>query len=145
MKTKQTIAELWIEFRDAIDKAYRQADTSKGHDSPALNLRDYANNVSWSDSLRALLDREIESEKQHRRGHVPAIKNFSIDTAAKLLLMQYALRGAQMTEMPSAVDLLVHRKTAVEAEVIGFLIKKHLSREWEERLGTLDYAALMSA
>ncbi len=55
------------------------------------------------------------------------------------------LKGAEMTEMPKATAFLVLRQTAVEAQVIGFLIKANLSADWREEVASLDYAELMKA
>ena len=75
----------------------------------------------------------------------PSVPSFSVGTAAKLLVMENARKGAAMDEMPKACAFLVLRKTAVESEVIGFLARKHLSAEWQAAVNGLDYAELMKA
>jgi hypothetical protein len=143
MNNTQHIDALWQQFRRAINKTYAAV---QEHPYPinddAQCLRDYAENISWSDDLAALLGRETANERQHRRNR-PAIKGFSSETAAKCILMNNALKGAQMPALPSATAFLVLRQTAVEAEVIGFLVKYHLHDAWREAVNMLDYSELM--
>jgi len=148
MNTKQKIDKLWDELRGAINKAYADADKlvraggKAGHLDHRNCLRDYAENVSWSDDMSALLGREIANERQHRRNR-PTVPGFSAGTAAQCLLMNNVRRGAEGKEMPSSVKFLVCRQTAVEAEIIGFIIRDYLPKEWREAVNALDYAELM--
>src|ERR1700676_3858466 len=84
MSTKQIVDNLWNEMREAINRAYAIAD--KNRDADGTCLRDYAENISWSDSLAALLGRESANERQHRSNR-PSVPGFSVDTASKLILM----------------------------------------------------------
>jgi len=139
-KTSVQIDSLWSEFRKAINSTYEQADKSK--DENGICLRDYAENVSWSDSLARLLDRETANEKAHRSGR-PAVSGFSARTAAKLILLGNAAEGSNAANLPSATAFLVLRQTAVEAQVIGFLSRSFLSSSWRESIKAFDYAKLM--
>src|SRR4051812_33833466 len=127
MNNTQLINKLWKEFRNAINVTYAVGARTKNDDLQCL--RDYAENISWSDDLAALLGRETANERQHRRNR-PAVAGFSNETAAKLILMGNVAKGAMMAEMPKATAFLVLRQTAVEAEVIGFLCRHALTGEW---------------
>jgi len=142
MNTKQKVDKLWNEMRKAINQAYAIAD--KARDDDGTCLRDYAENISWSDSLSALLGRESAAERQHRSNR-PSVLGFSIETAAKLILMEQMKNGAEAENMPRATAFLVFRKTAIEAQVIGYLIHRQLTKEWCEAVSSLDYAELMKA
>ena len=138
--TKQKVDKLWEEMRAAINAAYAEAD--KKRDDDGTCLRDYAENISWSDALASLLARETANERQHRRNR-PSVPGFSVESATKLILMEQARAGAVAGEMPRATAFLVFRQSAVEAQVIGFLAKKHLSADWCASVAELDYARLM--
>jgi hypothetical protein len=143
MSYKQDIDQLWRELRTAIDKTYASRPDPE-NDNDADCLRDYVENRGWSDSLASLLGRESAAERRHRRGHT-AIAGFSIETAAKLLIMNAVARGSQLADMPKATAFLVLRQTAGEAEVIGWLIREHLLPSWIDAVESLDYAKLMAA
>jgi hypothetical protein len=140
MSNKSKIDKLWNQFRESINLAYADAENENSDDKRCL--RDYAENISWSDSLNALLAREIENERQHRRNR-PAVSGFSAETAAKLILMQQAKDGATALKIPNATSFLIFRQSAVESQVIGFIIKKYLTAEWRAELVELDYPKLM--
>lgn len=140
MNTKLKVDTLWEDFRAAINAAYAEAEKSRNDDG--LCLRDYAENISWSDALRDLLARETANERQHRSTR-PSVAGFSAETAAKLILMHQAGTGAVASEMPRATAFLVFRQSAVEAQVLGFIVNKHLSVDWRVALAELDYAKLM--
>jgi hypothetical protein len=142
MSTKTKVDALWDQFRTAINQAYAEAD--KANDEDGTCLRDYAENISWSDDLAGLLGRETAEERRHRSNR-PSVVGFSTETAAKLLIMNAASRGALMDALPKATAFLVFRKTMAEAEVIGYLCRKHLLNEWHMALSNLDYAKLMQA
>lgn len=142
MNTKQTIDKLWDEFRQAINKAYAEAD--KTRDENGICLHDYAEDMSWSDSMQSLLGREIANERQHRSSR-PSVSGFSNESAAKLILMSQITNGASKTELPSATDFLVYRQSAIEAQVLGYLVKRFLTSEWHIRVAALDYSKLMQA
>jgi hypothetical protein len=140
MNTKQQVDGLWKQFREAINSAYAEADRKR--DENGICLRDYAENISWSDNLSSLLDRETANERQHRSNR-PSIPGFSAETAAKLILLGQASHGAQLKQLPQSTAFLVFRQSAVEAQVIGFLARKHLPMEWRTAVNALDYAKLM--
>jgi hypothetical protein len=140
MNTKQQITSLWKQFREAINSAYAEVD--KKRDENGICLRDYAENISWSDNLATLLDRETANERQHRSNR-PSIPGFSAETAAKLILLNQASNGAGQEQLPQSTAFLVFRQTAVEAQVIGFLAKNYLSPEWHQAVNALNYAKLM--
>ena len=142
MQTKAKVDKLWDEFRVAINTAYAEAEKSREHEDDGRCLRDYAENITWSDNLAALLGRETANERRHRTNR-PSIKGFSKETAAKLILMNNAKDGAKMAELPKSTYFLVFRQTAVEAEVIGFLARKYLLTTWRDAVVALDYAELM--
>ena len=139
MNTKQKIDGLWDEFREAINKAYAVAE--KVRDEDGCCLRDYAENISWSDSTARLLGRETANERQHRSNR-PSVPGFSNESAAKLILMWQASR---VKTMPCATAFLMSRQTAIEAQVIGFLAKNQLTDAWRDAVEALDYADLMKA
>ena len=151
MNTKQKVDTLWREMREAINAAYAIADKEsrnlqgnyRQHED-GMCLRDYAENISWSDSLAGLLGRESANERQHRSNR-PSIPGFSVETAAKLILMEQMKNGAEDLELPRATAFLVFRKTAIEAQVIGYLIREQLTSAWRESVSALDYAKLMKA
>jgi len=140
ISTKAKIDKLWEQFRTAIDAAYTEAD--RQHNEDGSCLRDYARNISWSDNLAGLLNRETANERRHRSNR-PSVPGFSSETASKLVLMNQVEAGASLKAMPRATEFLVFRQTAAEARVIGFLAQKFLALEWREGLTELDYAKLM--
>jgi len=145
MTTKQTVDKLWREFREAINKTYGVGTGGYANaDTPEACLRDYAENISWHDRLAALLGRESANERQHRSGR-PTVPGFSIETAAKLILMSQASQGAKLETMPSATLFLWARQSAAEAQVIGFICRENLSPDWHMAVECLDYAKLMQS
>lgn len=140
MNTKQTVNLLWVGLRQRINQAYAVADKTRNDDG--MCLRDYAENISWSDNLAALLGREAANERQHRSNR-PSTPGFSVETASKLLLMENIRSGASKDKMPSATTFLVFRQTAAEAQVIGFLVREYLDQEWRQAVENLDYSRLM--
>lgn len=144
MDTKKYVNTLWKELRESINLAYKTAAEEKNEDGECL--RDYAENISWSDDLATLLDREAANERQHRSGR-PSVPGFSVDTAAKLILLGNMARGAEMAikgeSMPKATTFLVRRKTAAEAQIVGYLTARFLQPAWIASVRTLDYAELM--
>lgn len=139
MTTTKQVNTLWDALRDAIDQTYKSAAAGT---IQANTLRDYARDISWSDDLEALLAAETANEREHRRNR-PAVKDFSSETAAKLLLMHNIADGSKLTECPPATDFLRYRKTAVEAQVLGWLIRERVTDEWREQVEAMDYAKLM--
>lgn len=131
---------LWSEMRQAINNAYASA----GDNQDLQCLRDYAEDISWSDDLQKLLDHETANEREHRRNR-PSIPGFGCSTAARLIIMRNVSDGSKMEALPKATAFLVLRKTAVEAEVIGFLIREYLAPEWHKAVNSYDYAKLMAA
>lgn len=142
MTNTQIIRNLWQEMRDAINQTYALSSLDKSGDRACL--RDYAENVSWSDDLQKLLHTEMANEREHRKGR-PMVPGFGVGTAARLVLMTNVVKGSQMLELPRSTAFLVLRKTAVEAEVIGFLIKDQLAEAWVKAIESFDYAELMKA
>lgn len=140
MTITQQVNKLWEDFREAIDQAYKAA--GGGHSLTADVLHDYAQDMSMHDDLRELLETEIANERKHRTGR-PAINGFSATTAAKVILMGNVLVGAKRMDCPPATDFLRYRKTAVEAEVLGWLTAGKLTDEWRTEVDKLDYPKLM--
>ncbi len=144
MKAHETISELWNQFRlsiDAADADGKKLNSADGH-AECNALHDYTSDRNWR--LFNLLGRESANERQHRG--VPYYgrgAQLSVRDAAMLNLMAQASLGAWRGVMPSAHLFLTMRPTAIEAEVIGYLCRKHLSHEWREALGVLDYSKLM--
>ena len=138
-----TIDRLWKQFRTAIDATYTAAD----HNDPARHLRDYAENVGLVDKLETLVHEETRTERQHRAHDGmygrPVRRPVSCVHAAKILLLGQAGKGAELSEMPESTDWLTYRRTAVEANLIGFLIRAHVSPEWIAACAALDYAEIM--
>lgn len=101
--------------------------------------------LAWHDDLAALLGREAANERQHRKGKPDSVTlpNVSIDTATKLILLGNVESGTRLPEMPSALGMLQIRHTALEAEVIGFIVREFLSDGWKQRAGRLDYFKVM--
>ena len=142
MTTKTQISRLWQQFLERPSTRRTRKQTRTRHDQDGQCLRDYAEHISWSDNMASLLGREAANERQHRRSR-PGPSDFSVDTAAKLILLDNAAKGAGLSEMPRSTAFLVLRRTAVEAETIGFLARKYLSAEWRSAVSSLDYAKLM--
>jgi hypothetical protein len=141
VKTKrihQHITHLWSELRGIIDKTYQ---ANIGED--AKSLRDYARNQSWSDDLEKLLAEETANERQHRS--LRSVRGFSSSDAAKLIICGNVLRGAELTAMPSALTFITFRRTAAEANLLGYLIRANVTQEWKDAVSSLDYAECMEA
>lgn len=137
-RKKADVDRLWREFVDAMTRAYKSA----GHDAPQTALRDYARDISWTDGLGRLEKEEQANERQHR-GTRREMYRLSVPHATRVILLHQAARGAVMTEAPPATDFLVFRRTAVEAQLLGWLARAELSAEWIATCDALDYAALV--
>ena len=137
--TKIQIDRLWETMRDALDKAYSVANA--GRDEQGTALRDYARDIHWHDATKALLREETANEKQHRRGEV--VRGFSAESGAKLILLGQVANGAKAKSLPDVTGFLHFRITAMQAQVIGFLIRKHLPISWYAGLAELDYPDIM--
>lgn len=132
------IARIWSELRDIVDKTYQ---ANIGDD--AKSLRDYARNQSWSDDLEKLLAEETTNERQHRS--LRSVRGFSCSDAAKLIICGNVLRGAELTAMPSALTFITFRRSAAEANLLGYLIRANVTSEWKDAVASLDYADCMEA
>lgn len=132
------IARIWSTLRDLIDTTYQ---ANVGDDAKAL--RDYARNQSWSDDLEKLLAEETANERQHRS--LRSVRGFSSSDAAKLIICGNLLRGAELTAMPSALTFITFRRTAAEANLLGYLIRANVTPEWKQAVSSLDYAECMEA
>lgn len=137
-KQKQTIAECWDQMRDAIDKAYKTGNIPVEHTAA---LRDYARDISWSDDLEKLLDREIANERQHRSTRT--IRGFSCLFAARLIVMNNVARGTFAAEMPSALTFITWRPEAAEAHLLGYLIRHAISADWCQTVDSMSYSDMM--
>lgn len=133
------INQLWEEFRSTIDAVDKLADSADGH-AEVNALHDYTQDRDWQ--LASLLGRETANERQHRKGS-EAPKAFGVGAAARLQIMTNAAYGASLPKMPSAHLFLTMRQTAIEAEVIGYLLRGHLSQEWRNAVDSIDYSKLM--
>ena len=142
MTNTQVISNLWQEFREAINKAYA-ATKNDAYDATS-GLRDYAEDTGWVDDLQTLLDTEMANERQHRKGR-PMVAGFGAGAAARLILMQTASRQALKGELPASTDYLIIRHTAFEAELIGYLVREQLHKDWHKAIESFDYAKLMAA
>lgn len=142
MKTKPAIDQLWDQMRGFINAEY--ASTKNINTDEGGALRDYAENISWSDDLEKLLSIETANEKQHR-GNRPTPKGFSSQTAAKLILMRNVADGSFMAAMPSALTFITLRKSAAEAQLIGYLIRHKATPEWAKLVREFDYSKIMQA
>lgn len=142
MSKTQEINDLWQQFREAIDAMDAKGCGLSGDGHALINaLRDYTTESAHG-KLSALLGRETAIERQHRR-NMESPRDFTAGTAAKLMLMTSASIGASMEKMPSAHLFLTARQSAIEAEVIGYLCREHLSAAWRDSLAKFDYVELM--
>jgi hypothetical protein len=139
---KKLISILWVEMRSRINAAYADTQGKSYQYDDQTCLRDYAEDISWNDDLSALLGRESANERQHR-AHRPSVPGFSIESAAKLIIMSKIADGAKLAEMPKATEFLILRKTAAEARLIGYLARNFITPEWSKTVTDLDYAKLM--
>jgi hypothetical protein len=146
INTHQHINQLFSQFRDAIDAAYAAAQT-KGFSGSAHDeincLRDYARNISWSDAVAKLLTAETANERQHRQSR--SVRGFSSQDAAKLILCGNVLQGSELQTIPSALTFITFRPSAAEANLLGFLIRAHVTPEWKQAVSSLDYCECMKA
>ena len=132
----QHITSLWTELRNSIDLAYK-ANTGEN----AAVLRDYARDQSWSDYLERLLTEEAANERRHRG--LRSVRGFSSSDAAKLIICGNVLRGSELAEMPSAVTFIRYRRSAAEANLLGYLIRANVTPEWKQAVSSVDYAECM--
>lgn len=139
-RNRAHVDRLWTDFRDAIDRAYAADKTGD-----AACLRDYARNVSWHDALDALVSAEKAAEREHRGfgrrllGYPPP-RAISAEHSARLLLLHNAADGAKLAAMPASTDWLIYRRPAVEATLLGYLVRAHVSPDWVAACAALDYA-----
>lgn len=142
--THDHISQIWTGLRDAIDAAYA-ASQKKEFNADGLSevncLRDYAQNISWNDSLEKLLRSEVQNEKQHR-GTRP-VRGFSSQDAAKLIICNNVLRGSELQTIPSALTFITFRSSAAEANLIGYLIREQVTADWKASVQSLDYSECM--
>ena len=136
--THQHITQIWDGLRDAVDRAYQSATTDE-----TKALRDYARNISWSDDLEKLLASETTNEKQHRNAR--SVRGFSSQDAAKLIICGNVLQGSELETIPSALTFITFRKSAAEANLLGYLIREHVTPEWKQSVQSLDYSECMKS
>ena len=144
MKTHEHINVMWRGLRDIINAAYasdKSIANSKSDEIAAL--RDYAENISWHDDLEKLLREETANEKQHRGTR--AVRGFSSQDAAKLVLCGNVLQGARLKQIPSALTFITFRKGAAEANLLGWLVREFVTPEWSALVEAKDYSQLMKA
>ena len=144
--THQHINQLWEQFRDAIDAAYADAQTkdfSGSANDESSCLRDYARNISWSDATERLLSSETANERQHRQTRT--VRGFSSQDAGKLIICGNVLRGSELAEIPSALTFITFRASAAEANLLGYLISAHVTPDWKESVGSMDYSECMKS
>jgi hypothetical protein len=143
--THQYLNQLWEQLRDAIDAAYAESQkthfSGSAHDESSC-LRDYARNVSWSDDLAKLLAVETANERQHRQTRT--IRGFSSQDAAKLIICGNVLRGSELQTIPSALTFMTFRASAAESNLLGYLIRAHVTPEWKKAIESLDYSECMT-
>jgi len=138
LNTHQHITQIWSGLRDAVDRAYQSATTDE-----TKALRDYARNISWSDDLEKLLASETTNEKQHR--NTRSVRGFSSQDAAKLIICGNVLRGSELQTIPSALTFITFRKSAAEANLLGYLIREHVTADWKASVQSLDYSECMKS
>jgi hypothetical protein len=146
LNTHQSINQIWEHFRDAIDAAYAASQSKEFSGSAYADsscLRDYARNISWSDACEKLLATETANERQHRQSRT--VRGFSSQDAARLIICNNVLRGAELTEMPSALTFITFRPSAAEANLLGYLIREHLASGWKSAVQSLDYSECMKS
>lgn len=148
MQAKREINVLWEQFQDAISEAYaasNEAYKAGNYHDPRQCLKDYAKDIGWTDALARLLGKETAHERRHRSGRPYEARpsDFPLVSAAKLLLMENAKNGANLSEMPPATIFITYRDSAAEAWLVGWLARGFLSKQWRERVAALDYAKLM--
>ena len=136
-KQKANIDLRWRQMRAFITQAYKACRS----DAPQACLHDYAEDISWHDDLERLLREETANEKQHRGTR--SIRGFSSVDAARIILMGNVLRGAELKEMPPATIFMQWRKSAAEANVIGYLVSAYLTSEWRTAVNEFDYSKMM--
>lgn len=138
------INQLWEQFRDTVDAAYAEAQSQKfsgsAHDESSC-LRDYARDMSWSDAVEKLLTTETANERQHRQART--VRGFSSQDAAKLIICNNVLRGTELSTTPSALTFITFRASAAEANLLGYLIRAHVTPEWKQSVQSLDYSECM--
>ena len=146
LNTHQHITQIWDGLRDAIDATYAASQKKDFSGSAYANsscLRDYARNISWSDDLEKLLASETANEKQHRNAR--SVRGFSSQDAAKLIICGNVLRGSELKTIPSALTFITFRPSAAEANLIGYLIREHVTPKWKASVQSLDYSECMKA
>jgi hypothetical protein len=144
--THHHINQLWEQFRDALDAAYAESQTKKFSGDEYADsscLRDYARNISWSDNTEKLLTTETANERQHR--HTRTVRGFSSQDAAKLIICGNVLRGSELETIPSALTFITFRPSAAEANLLGYLLRAHVTPEWKQAVQSLDYSECMKS
>jgi hypothetical protein len=137
---KTAVNRLWEQLEDALTRGYKTNAEVREH------LRDYVPDVGWNDKLAALVGREAAAEREHRKfvgGEFN--ENVPVGVSARLMVVQKIGEGAQLASMPLATDFLNMRHSAVEARVVGYLLREVLSEEWVAEAVALDYAKAVSA
>jgi len=139
MTIHRQITDLWADFQDYIADYDSRSTSADGH-AESNALHDYSTTrTPWR--LANLVGRETASERQHRG--VTSVPGFSVGDAAKLHIMSNAMWGASFSSLPPSHLYLTMRQTAVEAVVIGYLLRDDLTVEWKDRVASLDYSELM--
>jgi hypothetical protein len=142
MNYKATVSKLWEQLEDALTEGYKSNAEVKEF------LRDYVPNIAWTDALSRLVGREAAAEREHRkfgRDWAAYHGSLSVATAAKLMVLHQIGKGAQLKSMPPATDFLRFRPSAVEAQVVGYLLRDMLKPEWIAEAVALDYSKAVAA
>lgn len=146
MNQSRVISKLWDEFVGIIDK---QWDNNKaiadGDGHSELNaIRDFTSGWSHRD-LNRLLVLEKTHEKFHRGAAPGGIRfHVSAEQSAKLLIMQNAVDGSHLHDMPPATSFITYRDSAAMAILLGYLIRSEVTEEWRQAVKAIEYTKLHS-
>jgi len=102
---------------------------------------DFIPNYSLVDGWQALHTEEAASERQHRKFAPEGYRHtYPVADAVRLLILQNVAAGASLDAMPTALDVMTGRPTAMKARTLGFLLKDLLPLDWVDTAIRLTYS-----
>lgn len=155
-RNRKHVDALYSRVRAAIDASYLTGERypnggrkTVDHSDERAALRDYVTNQSWSDNFEALIKREAEHERDHRKFKPASLPRtpISVEQAATVLVLNNIGDGARLDAMPLATGFISMRDTAAEAQLIGYLARAALRADVGllDALVALDYAGAVAA
>lgn len=137
-KAHKQLTQLRARVQDTIDRAYAARSQSGSRDERAA-LRPYATNQEQGQKFDDLIAAEYRQESRDRAN---VHDDYRVKDAGLLLVLGQIGQGSAIE--PTVDAYLVIKRTAFEAQVIGWCARSSMPADLREQLRTLDYATYVN-